>query len=96
MEGLALFRAKINAFATVPLTMLPNKPERKFGNGAFQWYLNGRVQMMQPSAASINAQNCNCWHHPVAGTGRHLRTCTKQGANALFHDHVRDALVKMV
>ena len=96
MEGLALFRAKINAFATVPLTILPNKPERKFGNDAFQWYLNDRVQMTQPSAASITAQNCNCRHHPVVGNGRHLRTCTKQGANCNFHDHMRDTLIKMV
>jgi hypothetical protein len=96
MEGLALFRAKINAFATVPLTILPNKPERKFGNDAFQWCLNDRVQMMQPSAASISAQNCDCHNHPVVGRGRHFRTCSKQGANTRFHDHMRDTLIKMV
>jgi hypothetical protein len=98
MEGLALFRAKINPFAAVPLTTLPNKPERKFGNDAFQWCLNDRVQMTQPSATStlLCAQNCNCWHHPVVGTGRHFRTCTKQGGNARFHDHMRDTLITTV
>jgi hypothetical protein len=35
MGGLALFRAKINAFATVPLTMLPNKPEKNLGTTHF-------------------------------------------------------------
>jgi hypothetical protein len=43
MEGLALFRAKINVLAAVPLTILPNKPEREFGNDAFQHCLNDRV-----------------------------------------------------
>ena len=97
MEGLALFRAKINSFAAVPLTTLPNKPERKFGNDAFQWYLNDRVQMLQPSATSISAQNCNCRLHPVVGAsqGRHFRTCPKNNLFTRFHDHMRDILIKM-
>ena len=96
MEGLALFRAKINAFATVPLTILPNKPERKFGNDAFQWYLNDRVQMVQPSSASISAQNCNCHLHPVVGNGRHFRICPYTSTQSRFHDSMRDTLIRMV
>ena len=97
MEGLALFRAKLNVFAAVPLSILPNKPERKFGNDAFQWYLNDRVQMMQPSATSISAQSCNCRFHPVLGAsnGRHLRTCPKNNLFTRFHDKMRDILIKM-
>jgi hypothetical protein len=97
MEGLALFRAKLNVFAAVPLSILPNKPERKFGNDAFQWYLNDRVQMMQPSAAPISAQSCNCRFHPVLGAsnGRHLRTCRKNNLFTRFHDKMRDILIKM-
>jgi hypothetical protein len=54
LRSLALFRAKIHSFAVAPLTILPNKPERRFANDAFQWCLNDRVQLLQPSAVSIS------------------------------------------
>jgi hypothetical protein len=55
MEGSALFRAKINAFAAVPLTILltPNKPERKFGHGAFS---------MVPQRPSVNVEAFGHFH----------------------------------
>ena len=97
LRSLALFRAKINSFAVAPLTILPNKPERRFANDAFQWYLNDRVQLLQPSAASMSEQSCNCHLRPRIGdsNGRHLRTCPKNNAFLRFHDHIRDLLMKM-
>ena len=97
LEALALFRAKINPIATVPLTILPNKPDRQFANDAFQWYLNDRVGLMQPSARSISAQDCNCRFHPIIGdsNGRHFRTCPKNNLFTRFHDKMRDVLIKM-
>jgi hypothetical protein len=97
LRSLALFRAKINSFAVAPLTILPNKPERRFANGAFQWCLNDRVQLLQPSEASISEQNCNCHLSPKIGdsNGRHLRTCPKNNAFLRFHDHIRELHMKM-
>jgi hypothetical protein len=40
----AIFRAKQNVFSRIPLTILPNKPERCFDNDEFQWYLADRIQ----------------------------------------------------
>jgi hypothetical protein len=68
MGGLALFRAKPNPFAAVPLTILPNKSERKFGDDALhQWCLNDRVQMMQPSATSIKRPELQLPMPPCGG-----------------------------
>jgi hypothetical protein len=82
LRSLALFRAKINSFAVAPLTILPNKPERRFANDALQWHLNDRVQLLQPPAASMSEQNCNCHLSPKIGdsNGRHLRACPKNNA----------------
>ena len=93
LEALALFRAKINPIASVPLNILPNKPERKFSNDSFQWYLNDRVGLMQPSAKSISAQNCNCRFTPVIGdsNGRHFRSCPKNNLFTRFHDKLQIA-----
>jgi hypothetical protein len=45
----AIFRAKQNTYSKVPLTVLPNKPERCFDNDEFQWYLADRIQAPQPA-----------------------------------------------
>ena len=97
LRSLALFRAKINSFAVAPLTILPNKPERRFANDVFQWCLNDRVQLLQPAAVSISEQLCNCHLRPKIGdsNGRHLRCCHKNNAFMRFHDHLRDLLAKM-
>ena len=97
VRSLALFRAKINSFAVAPLTILPNKPERRFANDKFQWFLCDRVQLLQPAAVSVSEQNCNCHLGPKIGDskGRHLRCCPKNNAFLRFHDHIRDVLGKM-
>jgi hypothetical protein len=97
VRSLSLFRAKINSFAVAPLTILPNKPERRFANDAFQWFFCDRVHLIQPAAVSISEQNCNCHLGPKIGDskGRHLRCCPKNNAYLRFHDHIRDVLGKM-
>ncbi len=72
---MAIFRAKQNMFSRIPLTILPNKPERCFDNDEFQWYLADRIQATQPSSSDISALFCDCKTHATINNGRHFHTC---------------------
>ena len=93
----AIFRAKLNPMAAEPLSMLPNKPEREFSNAQFQYYLCDRLQAMQPSVASISLLRCNCKEKCVLGdsNGRHPRKFSKGNSKTIFHDTMRDILIRM-
>jgi hypothetical protein len=93
---LAIFRAKLNPVASVPLSVLPNKPERKFTNVQFQYCLCDRLQATQPSVAStgISLLRGNWKGKCVLGdsNGRHLRKCSKGNSKTIFHDTMCDFL----
>jgi hypothetical protein len=93
----ATFRAKLNPMTAEPLSMLPNKPEREFSNAQFRCHLYARLQAMQPSVASISLLRCNCKEKYVLGdsNGRHLRECSKGNSETIFHDTMRDILIRM-
>ena len=81
----AIFRAKLNPIAAVPLSVLPNKPERKFTNAQFQYYLCDRLQAMQPSVASISLLRCNCKEKCVLGDAHgHGPPCVTSGERTLL------------
>jgi hypothetical protein len=94
LSRLAIFRAKQNVFSRIPLTILPNKPERCFDNDEFQWYLADRIQAPQPTSVDISSLSCNCNSHKSIKNGRHFRLC-RLAAKGTFHDKMRDELLSM-
>ena len=51
----AVFRAKLNPVAAVPLTILPNKRDRVINNGSFQSYLCDRMGMMRQLGLALSS-----------------------------------------
>ncbi len=94
LSRLAIFRAKQNVFSRIPLTVLPNKPERCFDNEKFQWYLADRIQAPQPTSVDISSLSCNCRPHTSIQNGRHFRLCLL-APKGNFHDKMRDELLLM-
>jgi hypothetical protein len=90
----AIFRAKQNMYSKVPLTVLPNKPERSFDNDEFQWYLADRIQAPQPTSLDISALSCDCKIRAPINNGRHFRLCT-MASHSGFHNKIRDELFLM-
>jgi hypothetical protein len=90
----AIFRAQQNVFSRIPMTILPNKPERCFDNEQFQWYLNDRVQAPQPTSVDISSLSCNCRYRSSIKNGRHFCLC-QLAAEGTFHDKMRDELLLM-
>jgi len=95
----ARFRGVLNSFNTMPLRVLPNRPERDFSNSEFEWHLCDRLQTQQPSAENITLKKCNFGTArrpgPVVGNGRHFRKCLKSNVIMLIHDVMRDDIVRM-
>jgi len=90
-----IFLAKQNPFSSIPLTILPNKPERIFNNAEFQWFLADKLQATQPCSTDLSALHCDCSTHTIIGSGRHFRLCTKshRSIHTQFHNKMRDELV---
>jgi hypothetical protein len=90
-----IFRAKQNPFSSIPLTILPNKPERIFNNAEFQWFLADKLQASQPCSSDLSTLRCDCTSHPIIGSGRHFRLCTNthRSIHIQFHNKMRDELI---
>jgi hypothetical protein len=93
----AIFRAKQNPISFVPLTILPNKPERIFNNSEFQWYLADKLQALQPSSKDLSSLRCDCSGRHTIGNGRHFRLCTRtsQNIHVQFHNKMREEIILM-
>jgi hypothetical protein len=93
----AIFRAKQNPISSIPLTILPNKPERIFNNSEFQWYLADKLQAAQPSSNDLSCLRCDCSGRPTIGNGRHFCLCTRtsQNIHVQFHNKMREELILM-
>ncbi len=75
--------------------ILPNKPERVFNNAEFHWFLADKLQASQPCSTDLSTLHCDCSNHPIIGSGRHFRLCTKshRSIHTQFHNKMRDELI---